>query len=214
MAKFRPNGLGRGAEHPVTFPAFDESGEVYEHKTLATPIDGSAESVALAFASSYAISRGASEALAKEGNPLWDLGYMAKVVQLACFDPESPEKMREKTFATVEDVLSLGRETIAFIFESQQHWQDQISPTRKRMTDSELFIEMRRQAEADDPGPFLRLAPGLRWTLHRFMARLLLSFLEEKSQGTSSSENAGQTSSKTLSSESESLKNSEQRRSD
>jgi hypothetical protein len=181
--------LGRAAERPTEFPVIDAEGLVVTVKALVRVIDGTEETKGLVYAAQYATDNGATDA--REGHPLWDLGFMAKIVHLACLDPESPEKKREPTFDSVEQVLSLPRETIAFLFEAQQVWQDQCSPTVKRFDANKLLDHVRELAESESDLPFLRLSPALRLILLRSMAALLMSAPEAKSLGSSSSASAG-----------------------
>lgn len=190
--KFSQLALGKAAENPFSFPMLGEAGTPIEVACLVRPLDGTEEAVAIEFADGYAAARGVKEA--REGNALWDLGYMVKVIAIGCLDPDSPEKAREPLFDRgTEQVLSLPRETIAFIFEGQQLWQDRVSPTQKKIAGFELIAKVREIAEAENELPFLRLSPALRWTCMRSMASLLLNAPEDKSQDSSPSDRSGQT---------------------
>lgn len=192
--KFSQLAQGKAAEQPVPFDVIDAEGNVHTIKTLVRPLDGTQETAALVFAAQYAKDHGAPDA--KEGHPLWDLGYMVKTVEIGCVDPDSPPKSREPTFDKGADaVLALPRQTIAFLFEAQQTWQDLVSPTQKRMAGHELLTKVRELAESEDDLPFLRLSPALRWICMRSMACLLLKSPEGSLLASSSSESDGASSS-------------------
>jgi hypothetical protein len=182
--KFSQLGQGKAAERPTEFPLIDAEGNAVVAQCLLRPIDGSEETAAIVFAAEYAKTHGADDA--REGHPLWDLGYMVKAIAIACVDQESPERKREPFFdGGTDQVLKLPRETIAFIFEAQQTWQDLTSPTQKKMAGHELLDKVREIAEAESDLPFLRLSPALRWICMRSMACLLMRSQEDSSRDSS-----------------------------
>jgi hypothetical protein len=180
---------GKRAESPITFP-LAINGESQEVTVLASPLTGAEESRVLVFALEYAKAKGAEP---KEGEPLFDLAVMVKTIELGILDPDSPPTARTP-FADggPDQVLELlGRETIAFLYEAQQQWQDMCSPSVRRVKAEELIEHIIALAEADDDLPFVRLSPGLRWICTRSMARLLTSSLGDKLDISSLSESIG-----------------------
>ena len=79
--------------------------------------------------------------------------------------------------ASTRILALLGRETIAYLHEAQQHWQDLCSPSIRKVSAEQLIDIFVKIAESDSELPFVRLSPGLRWICMRTMARLLLSSL-------------------------------------
>lgn len=197
--KFSLLGAGKAAEHPVEFPVIDGEGNTVTAKCLAVPLSGTEYARALHFATEYCKKNGMPDA--SEGHSLWDVAYMAKACHLACLDPDSPPKARTPYFASPEEILALPQPTLAYIFELQQHWQDECSPMQKRLPANELLEKVRELAEAEDERPFLRLSPALRWICMRYTASLLMKLLVGNSLDSSFFENSGPTSSATPKSE-------------
>jgi hypothetical protein len=193
--KFSLLGLGTAAEHDISIPLVGGDGNPVTIACKVRPLTGAEEANAIEFATDYAKKRGVDEAHAREGTALWDLGYMVKVLHLACLDGESMPRQPFFDGGPEQILAVLPRETIALLFELQQHWQDEVSPSQKRMPAHEMLAKVREWAEADDERPFVRLSPGLRWICARSMARLLVTLLEGSSPSSSSTESTGQTSS-------------------
>lgn len=179
--KFASVHRGKRAERAVEMLL--EDGATF--KTLVRPLDGNEESLVLERAYAYAKKKGIDSP--KEGDPVYDLGFMAEAVAVGCVDPDSPENARAPSFeGGVAEVHSLSREQIAFLYEHLELWQDECSPQRKKLSQHELFEALTRCAEAEDDLPLLQWGPALRMNLLRISARLSLNSLAAKlSSGTS-----------------------------
>ena len=173
--KFSQVLAGKRSERPIEF---EHRGVV--HKTALRPLDGMEESAALARATEYAQSQKALEA--RPGNSLFDLGYMANVLALACIDTDSPPDARTPYFDNVSQVLGLDGETILYLHARHEVWQQECSPTKATLPAGELVNTLIRIVEAQDDGPFSLLRPGLQWTLLRSTASLLLDLPEGRSR--------------------------------
>jgi len=185
--------LGTEAERPIELPRPGRD----PFLTIARPISGTQESLVLEAARAYAKAKGVE--LPREGEPLYDLAVMAHTIAIACVDPDSDPKDREPSFdGGAQQILdNLGPEEIAYLYERQQLWQDELSPTVSRMSTTELMGVALKLTEAKDDAPFSRLRPVLRLILLRTMAGLLFSSPEFRSQFSSASGSAGETSPKT-----------------
>ncbi|KAK4045224.1 hypothetical protein OUZ56_032632 [Daphnia magna] len=108
-------------------------------------------------------------------------------------------------FANEQEALSLSREAITYLYEHQQSWQDELSPTVKNLGQADIIATLVRLSEEDDPSGFIRLSPGLRWICTRTMAGLLVNSPMGKSSLGSDSEPDSKTTGSDKKSEGESL---------
>ena len=123
------------------------------------------------------------KAEAKEGNPVYDLLVAAHTLAIACVDPDDPE-LRPFFDGGAEQILAseeLGTDGIAALCEQQAQWQDACSPQALTLTDDELKAAVVELAGPGGADFFLRLRPGLRLMLARFMAGLLLTSHQDNS---------------------------------
>ncbi|WP_394849701.1 hypothetical protein LZC95_19890 [Pendulispora brunnea] len=188
--------LGKKAERKITVPLpplfheGDEGDGAEEPPCIVVPLSAAEDSEVLAFAAEYARS---NKAEPKEGDPLYDLGIMAKTIALAVRDIDSPPEARTPFFDGGTDQIFelLPRETIVYLFELCQIWQDACSPSVRRLSVEQLVGHITELAEAEDDGPFVRLSPATRSICMRILARLQVLSLGDKSLPTSLTERVG-----------------------
>jgi hypothetical protein len=156
-------------------------------------LTGLEEAAVLAKARGFAKERGVDDP--RDGNPIYDLGQWVHTLAVACIDPESPEEAPRPFFeGGADQILAselLGRDVIAYLYEHQQSWQDEVSPRARTIGAAELVAHVVEVASTEDPTPFLRLVPALRWSLHRSMALALLTSPTLKSLLSSGFDSAG-----------------------
>ena len=179
--KFSDLKLGKRNERTVELPLLaGEEGAETAVKVVVVPADGDESGDIASFALEYARSKGAKDP--KDGDPLYDLGALIRTLALTVLDAESTTKPRAKFFdGGNADVQTLPRETMVYLFERQQTWQSEVSPTCKDMGPAEFMSAVIALAKAEDDGFFVGLLPGTRWKLAHFMALLLVPLLEGKS---------------------------------
>jgi hypothetical protein len=155
----------------------------------------------LRYATKFAVDRGGE---AKDGNELYDFGKSVAIVATAYVDSDSPIDNPSPFFGTSEhptleerasDVLShpnIGRDTILFLAENSDLYQDECSPQGGRGELSpEDYYKMIAGVAAEGPLAALRLGPATRLKFILFMANLLreLSLHSSTSGPTATSEN-------------------------
>ncbi len=174
MGKFALITKGKRATKPVTFP-FGEGTAT----CAVRPLSGSEEALVLSRAREFAVSRGVAEP--DVGNELYEFGRWVWTVAIACVDADNPDA---SYFDSAEEVLEhLDRDRIVLLFELQQRWQDDCSPSLKSLSAAEYkasVVELALAGE-DDELPFDRWAPALRRSWVRTTARLLATSLEPRS---------------------------------
>lgn len=120
----------------------------------------------------------------KEGDRLFDLGYMVATLEVACEDPEKPGT---SFFGGTAEILeALDADRIALLYEHQQAWQDHCSPRLSKMGSAEFVAMVFGVAGEDESSldsPFARLRPALRLSWARTLARLYVNSLTPKSEG-------------------------------
>lgn len=136
------------------------------------------------FALEYA-KRGAAPA-PRAGDPLYEMGIRVKTLHLAFFDPDHPHPDSEEArfFASpeqIESAVEIGRDTIWYLYEAQEAWQDACSPQPSKMGIGEFWKEVEELANSTDPFYFERLRPATRVSFARSMAKQLLLLLGAKS---------------------------------
>jgi hypothetical protein len=178
---------GKRAERKLACPyPIEGSTETGMHPCVAIPMSGDEEAECLSFAIKFAKDKGVPVELAKTGQPIFDLGYMAKVVELTVRDPDEGEPgRRPPTFPGGPDEVlgELQRETILYLFKISEEWSDICSPQRRSLSDADMLEGVRRLAAEGDDGLrfFGECGPSLRFSFMRFTARMLWSSLEGKS---------------------------------
>lgn len=154
-----------GAEAPTDVPS--------TVKVDVRVLSADEEAEALRFAREYAVKRGGEP---KAEDPLYDLGLMIGTLVRALVDWESPVDAVVPFFESADEVGELDRDRIAYLYEQQQSWQDECAPQASQFTEDQFFNWVVTLAASETPqNPFAYTRPGLRWTLTRTMAGLLLS---------------------------------------
>jgi hypothetical protein len=172
-----PNLLrGNRATRKASFLDY-EAGQEVERECLLVPLTGAEDTEALAYAVAYAQKHGSPEP--KPDDPLYDRGYMAKVVSLGIRTVEGGPY-----FPSAEHVLSvLPREMLLYLYEILEEWQDTCSPFVRRMTEDQLMAgaTVLAQGGSESDRFFADLSPGMRKLFTLFMARLWWDSLAPKS---------------------------------
>lgn len=188
--KFSEIAKGTSAERVTSFRFHGQ-----DVKVIFRPLSALEETDAAAAGIRYAKAKGASP----EPGPVYDAAFMAHTLCCGCLDPDSPPDARLPFFDKGADQIlaDLDTDTIAQLFEQQQMWQEECSPSTKAKSVAELFdLAKAVAADADPLGlAYARLSPRTRWTLQRFTANLLVeSHVFKPSPSSSSAEtppNAG-----------------------
>lgn len=176
--KFSSLQLGARAERVIELPNRQHEGKPVE--IILRALTAAEESDALRRGFEFAIQKGNEKPAA--GDPLYDLGVMVHTLALGCLDPDSPIDDRTPFFdGGADQIMKLGRETIHFLYQRQELWQDECSPYMRTMSADELMAKVQEVASSSDDGPFLRMSPATRWIFTRTTARLLLGSREDKS---------------------------------
>ena len=171
--KFSSLSLGSRAERSIELPGLSHDGKPVT--LLLRPLTGIEESDVLRRGFEFAIQEGNPKPV--PGEQLYDLGVMAHTLAVGCLDPDSPADGRTPFFdGGVDQILKkLGRETIHFLYQRHELWQDECSPYVRNMTADELMTTVQEVATSEGEGPFLRMSPATRWIFMRTTARLLLA---------------------------------------
>ena len=130
---------------------------------------------AVAFAVSEARAKGSPKQ--EPGDQIYDTALWAHIVATTYLDADSPEDARTRFFdGGAQQVLSgLPTDSIAYLFQSQQEWQEEVSPSYKAKSAQELVAIVRSIAERDGDVFFSRCSPLTQLSSARFMAALLAS---------------------------------------
>jgi hypothetical protein len=115
----------------------------------------------------------------------YELGRMVHALRLGCIDPDDPKQGLFFDGGAQQILAStdLGRDGIAYLYEQLEEWQDEVHPQVLRMDSHELDGAIAKLAGDEDSSRrfFSELRAGMRWSLARSMASLLLIFLSSKS---------------------------------
>ncbi len=153
-------------------------------------LTGAENSEVLQNAQSYAKQRGVDPW--DEDHPICTLAKMVYTLLLSCIDPDDQSDEPARFFDTADQILEsnhLGRDGIVWLYEAQELWQEQTSPLCPLEIDPEAYFALMLQvAKEDNPDPFVRMRPGLRWSFTRSMACQLLASLTLKSDSGSLSD--------------------------
>lgn len=155
----------------VRLPGVDEDWRVVVRATSAIE-----DAAAIAFAIGEAKKAGAKP---EAGDPVYDPALWAFVVATAYLDVDSPEDKRGTAFpGGAPKVLDkLSTESIAYLFQEQQRWQEEVSPSYKARSSDELVEICKRIALEGGDFFFGRLSPSTQVASARFMAGLLATSL-------------------------------------
>lgn len=177
---------GKRAEKKIEVPNYTFS-DGTQFAVLAIPLTGletiDANSKALEIAKSKGVEN------PKLGDTIFDLALMAAILYHGCVDPDSSEKDRQKSFSSPEEILdAMNPEEIVYLHERHESWQDECSPTSRKLKDDDLLDAVREVAGPDGETTFMRFSAFTRVNFAISMARTLLPSLEAKSTLGSSSE--------------------------
>ncbi len=148
---------------------------------------GESEEVSAA-AHREAVERGVSDP--DDRNPIYSQRYNLHLCARACVDPDSPPGTTPRPFfganvdAAIEKMRTstlLTRDSIIFLAEHQELWQDQVSPSVGTISDEKLYQSMGEVAASKDASPFFDLRPYTRFKLTQFSASLCLRLLARSS---------------------------------
>jgi hypothetical protein len=107
------------------------------------------------------------------GHAIYEAHVKAETIALCCIDPDS--ESGGLTFAGAAEVLQLDNDAMTILYEQQNLWQEEISPSVRNTTTKDLFAMAREVNERGDPFAFARLSLSTRWALQRFTAVLLFT---------------------------------------
>jgi hypothetical protein len=161
------------------------------------PLRGDEHDQVLADAKKYAEKLGSTDPT--EGEELFERGRLLHTLAIACVDTDSPVDAPQPFFdGGVEQILTadeLTPEVLAYLYEHQQLWQDEVSPLVKSMTPAEFATAVVRTASGEngDMSFFVSARPGMRWSFTLSMAKLLAASTLLASLSTSDSEPQAQT---------------------
>lgn len=188
MPKFSSIVRGKRAEKDIMMPPVD-GGDGSEVPALVVALDGIEEEEVLVRARERAIAHGIKEP--KVGEPIYDLALMVETLAVAVLDVDSPVDNRQPFFDGGSDnVRSYGREAIAYLYQLQQMWQEEVSPTVSKLDAAGTIDAMVKIGGPDEREARLfleRCSPGLLVNLARSMAALLYGSLMPSSPSGSSS---------------------------
>jgi hypothetical protein len=122
----------------------------------------------------------------KEGDRLFDLGFMVAVLAIACSDPDHPEVA---FFENREEILrELDADRIVRLYEEQQTWQDHCAPSPMGKTSDQfmaMIVSLAAEPEDAPESPFDRWPPSTRRAWARTTSKLCLSLLTLSSPSSS-----------------------------
>jgi len=183
---------GTAAERVVDVPGFTTAdGKPFQ--VIFRPLTGLEHEAAYEAARNRAIAKGILDP--KLGDPIYDLALMAFILAEGCKDPDSPTGARTPSFASGTEILEdMHPETIVYLHEHHEAWQDECSPYAHKIAGGEFLDKVREVAGPDGHATFMRFSPSMRLNFTISMARTLSVLLEVKSIPGSPSENSKLTS--------------------
>lgn len=194
MSKFSSIIKGTRAEKAYELPPLDGGDKGLA--CLLRPLNGLEEEETLVNARARAIEKGVKNP--QVGEPIYDFALMIETLAFSCLDAESPPEARERYFADADEIrANYGREAIAYVYEAQQRFQDDISPGLSKL-DAKGYIDAINTIGGPDEEAarrFLeRCRPGLAASLLRTMGvQLRISLWGSSDSGSASTKN-GETS--------------------
>jgi len=167
--RFSEGSKSAAREKPLTIALPDR-----EDKVLVRPTGALEDIESRKFAMAQVKAAGAPDA--RDGDAIYDASFWAHVVATAFLDVDSSASGRVKYFTDAAEVLrELPTESIAYLFQSQQQWQEEASPNYKALSPGQLVGMIEKLAKADGDVFFSRCSPSTQSSLARFMAVLLES---------------------------------------
>lgn len=152
----------------IVLPGVDEPVPV-----LVRALSALEEQQAVGFALTDAKAKGAVKAEA--GEPLYDVAFWAKAVATAYVDSESADGAPFFDGGVTQVLDKLPVDSIAYLFQEQQRWQEEVSPSFKTKSGDELVEAVRAIASQAGDVFFSRCSPSTQMLSARFMAGLLVS---------------------------------------
>lgn len=152
---------------------------------------GDEHDTVLAESRKYAVSKGLTDP--KEGDDLFERGRIIHTLLLACVDVDSPINEPAPFFASANEILSsevLTPEVLAYLYEHQQLWQDEVNPLLKSLSPVEFANAVLSTAEGEngDMSFFVSSRPGMQWSFMLSMAKLLAGSMTLASRSFNTSE--------------------------
>jgi len=195
MPKFSTIARGVRAEKVAELPPPD-GGDGTGVPALVRALNGLEEERVLVAARARAIIGGVEKP--ELGEPVYDLAVMVEAIAAAYLDPDSPKDDRQPMFSDGDEVRgAYGREAIAYMYELQKSWQDEVSPTIAKL-DAKGYVDAIAKLASGERDEalvfFYRLEPGIRASLALTMASQLWSSLTDNSESGSTSAPSGTTS--------------------
>lgn len=132
------------------------------------------DSDAVGFAIAAAKKAGAEP---KRGDPVYDIHWWAHIVGTAYLDVDSSPGSRRPAFpgGAAQVLKKLSTESIAYLFQEQMRWQEEVSPSFKARSIEELVDIVEKVAMDGGDFFFAALSPSTQCHSARFMAALLVS---------------------------------------
>lgn len=128
-----------------------------------------------------------------DGDVLYDTARMAFTLAISAVDVDDEANLFFDT-GIDEMIVQVGVQTLVFLYQHQELWQDQCSPFAHKLTTDELAAKVREVAGPDGDMHFIHMPPSMRVSFARSMAAQLLTLLTSKSPSSSSSADSSQSS--------------------
>jgi len=195
MAKFSDVAAGIRARTPAVLPlpGATVDGETGAWSGPTADLDlralneeeyGDVLSAALAYA------KGKGLSAPEDGDALYERGKMIHTLALACLDRESSKDAPRPFFDGGAEQIRKSEimtpEVIAYLYERQQLWQDEISPLKSDLK-PEQFLAAAVETAKGNMAFFVNSRPGIRWSFTRTLASLYVASLANSSPSSSSS---------------------------
>jgi hypothetical protein len=157
--------------------SYDAEKGVYDGQTIKVdlaPLDMQEEILVLAGARAFAAENGGKED--DTADPIYEKGLKLHTLLHACVDSDSQPDAPKPFFESVEEIRGqklLSPDHLEMLFEAQVTHQDNCSPRQLDLPAAHYVAAVVHLAGGNLPF-FLRLRPGMQWSLLRTMAAQLL----------------------------------------
>lgn len=123
-------------------------------------------------------------------HPICLLAQMIRTLEIACVDVDAPDQPFFTSADEIRQSPDLGADNIAYLYEQQDHWQDECSFGKRKLSFEQMVGIIIEEAEAPEnaDSPFCRMRPSLQLSCLRFMARLWWTSLKASSASSSRSD--------------------------
>lgn len=185
MVQYKDVRDGYKARRKVNFPGSILGGAAeVEYVLDLALLDGDQDGEAMRGARNFARSKGVDAP--KDGEPEYDLGYMAHTLLYGCVDHDSPREVPAPFFSSVEQILRhLDRERIVWLYGLHQAFAKELSPATKPADFDEVLsvvAEVAGMGDEEDSLDFLeKYGPAKLYRCVLFLARLHVTSLTLKS---------------------------------